>query len=140
MQRFFSAVTELHVFVNVGEKGYSKANKLQEVVVKIISTEVCNRRDWYNNDVDESMVCAGYKKGGRDSCAGDSGGPLVCRRADGGRYKLIGVVSWGEGCAEAKKPGVYAKTAAVLGWINSYVKGVHMHFSVIKLIVNHYCY
>ena len=102
--------------------------------MKIISTERCRDPDWYGlsrTKVDtKTMICAGYEKGGRDSCKGDSGGPLACP-GDNGRYKLAGVVSWGEfPCAQAKKPGVYAKTAALLDWIKSYVrpKGAHLHF------------
>lgn len=57
------------------------------------------------------MVCAGYENGGFDSCQGDSGGPLV---SDG---VLVGVVSWGKGCAEPGFPGVYAKVSAVREWI-----------------------
>ncbi|XP_035907259.1 trypsin 3A1-like [Anopheles stephensi] len=61
--------------------------------------------------VTESMICAGYDEGGKDSCQGDSGGPLVC---DG---QLTGVVSWGKGCAEPGFPGVYAKVSAAFEWI-----------------------
>lgn len=54
-----------------------------------------------------SMLCAGAAKGGRDACQGDSGGPLVAQG------QLIGLVSWGTGCAEAGHPGVYTRVSAV---------------------------
>jgi secreted trypsin-like serine protease len=51
------------------------------------------------------MVAAGQE--GIDTCQGDSGGPMFARA--GGRYRQIGITSFGNGCAAADNPGVYAE-------------------------------
>jgi trypsin len=85
--------------------------------VPIVSNEVCNRPESYNGDITAAMMCAGRKEGGVDSCQGDSGGPLTI--LDGARDTLIGVVSWGEGCARRLKYGVYSRVSTVAPWIAS---------------------
>lgn len=57
------------------------------------------------------VVVVGYMEGGKDACQGDSGGPIT---ADG---VLVGIVSWGNGCARPKSPGVFTKVAAITTWI-----------------------
>lgn len=66
----------------------------------------------YVDLVPESEICAGqWETGGVDTCQGDSGGPLV-RRDNQGEWILVGLTSWGFGCARPLNPGVYAQVSA----------------------------
>merc|ERR1711973_81221 len=96
--------------------GGSSPNTLREVVVKTMSRKKCcaSNTAYSCKKITGSMLCASNP--GKDSCQGDSGGPLVTEGADG-RYTLIGVVSWGYGCAQANAPGVYARVTAALNWV-----------------------
>ncbi|KAJ8709008.1 hypothetical protein PYW07_008834 [Mythimna separata] len=63
--------------------------------------------------VTENMICAGILDvGGKDACQGDSGGPLYSTNDI-----LVGVVSWGRGCADPFYPGVSARVASYTDWI-----------------------
>lgn len=61
------------------------------------------------------MICAGLS--GKDACQGDSGGPLATRSRVNGKPTLIGVVSFGIGCANRFFPGVYSRVSAAYEWI-----------------------
>nr|AEE61974.1 unknown [Dendroctonus ponderosae] len=98
-------------------EGGSSPLVLHAVTVPLISIKSCN--EYYQNSlgVTETMMCAGSPYGGRDACQGDSGGPLVVDNI------LIGIVSWGAGCARPNFPGVYANVPFMREWITE-VTGV----------------
>ncbi|KAM6932759.1 transmembrane protease serine 5 [Lycodopsis pacificus] len=95
--------------------GVHSPDTLKEAPVPMISTKKCNSSCMYNGEITPRMLCAGYTEGKVDACQGDSGGPLVCQ--DENVWRLVGVVSWGTGCAEPNHPGVYTKVTEFLGWI-----------------------
>ncbi|XP_046967303.1 trypsin-1-like [Vanessa cardui] len=99
------------------EEGGSVSNTLQEVRVPIISNAEC-RKTAYKQRITENMLCAGEEQGGRDACQGDSGGPLHVINSND-KYQIVGVVSWGEGCARPNRPGVYSRVNRYLTWIKS---------------------
>ncbi|XP_031642945.1 serine protease hepsin [Oncorhynchus kisutch] len=119
---------------NVGYYG-TLADVLQEANVPIINDAVCNAPDYYDNQITTSMFCAGFEKGGTDACQGDSGGPFVAEDSlsKASRYRLLGVVSWGTGCAMAKKPGVYTRVSRFLPWISSAMRTYHNSPGVHKM-------
>lgn len=90
------------------EKG-PLSNHLQQVQVNLVDQSSC--RKLYLMLVTKRMLCAGVVGGGQDSCQGDSGGPLIAGN------ELLGIVSWGSGCASKIFPGVYASVPDLADWI-----------------------
>ncbi|XP_033346835.1 transmembrane protease serine 9-like, partial [Bombus vosnesenskii] len=82
---------------------------LMEVQVPVVSNAVCKKA---YSDASDTVICAGYTKGGKDSCQGDSGGPLMIPQNF--TYYEIGVVSYGRECALPRYPGVYTRVTSYL--------------------------
>ncbi|XP_073844564.1 trypsin beta-like [Musca autumnalis] len=93
------------------EEDGTSASILQKVEVLIVDRNACNRQYAGINEITDDMLCAAVENGGKDACQGDSGGPLV---ANG---KLVGIVSWGVGCARPDFSGVYSNVAYLKPWI-----------------------
>ncbi|XP_071390775.1 trypsin-3-like [Centroberyx affinis] len=96
------------------KKGLLFPDKLQCLDAPLLSYNTCSNA--YPSEITKNMICAGFLEGGKDSCEGDSGGPMVC----GG--EIQGVVSWGHGCAQRNKPGVYTKVCNYISWIKNIMK------------------
>merc|ERR1719330_803536 len=98
---------------------------LQEAEVAIVSNDDCVNQFGYSpGQIDDSMICAqGQTEDGKivDACQGDSGGPLVCESA--GQWTVYGATSWGNGCAGANYPGVWARVHKELDWVQDILDG-----------------
>jgi secreted trypsin-like serine protease len=72
---------------------------------------------------DSMHICAGWDEGMRDSCQGDSGGPLTVLDGDGCPV-VVGLTSFGNGCGQAGKYGIYTRVSQYRDWIESRVSDV----------------
>ncbi|KAF7464504.1 serine protease 56 [Marmota monax] len=94
-----------------------EAEAVREARVPLLSADTCQRALGPGLRP-STMLCAGYLAGGIDSCQGDSGGPLTCSEpGPHPREVLFGVTSWGDGCGEPGKPGVYTRVAVFKDWL-----------------------
>lgn len=87
-------------------------DQLQQVQVLVVSNDVC-KKAYSSLLLTNRMMCAAVDGGGKDACQGDSGGPLIVGNT------LLGIVSWGVGCARANYPGVYASVPELREWIET---------------------
>ncbi|OQR78646.1 hypothetical protein BIW11_00270 [Tropilaelaps mercedesae] len=97
---------------------------LQKVQVPIITNKECERmyrKAGFIEDIPDIFICAGLSSGGKDSCEGDSGGPLVLKDEDSGAWNLIGIISWGIGCALPNQPGVYTRITKFSDWMKQII-------------------
>lgn len=91
---------------------------LREATVEVLPDEECSSyEELYLQDV---MFCAGGGSGGRDACKGDSGGPLLWQNKSG-NWIVVGIISFGKGCARPKFPGVYTDVYQFNDWIKETV-------------------
>ncbi|KPL53157.1 hypothetical protein ABB55_13805 [Prosthecomicrobium hirschii] len=88
---------------------------LYQVTVPVVAQKKC-QKSYGSDSITDRMLCAGPKKGGKDSCQGDSGGPLLVQDTNQTWYQA-GIVSWGNGCAKKKYPGVYTRVTTVESWV-----------------------
>jgi secreted trypsin-like serine protease len=91
-------------------EGGAQQRYLLKATVPFVSDATCQQA--YGSDlVPGEEICAGFvQQGGVDTCQGDSGGPMF-RKDDSGAYIQVGIVSWGQGCAEPGYPGVYTEVS-----------------------------
>jgi len=102
---------------SLSEGGLILPNLLHKVSVPVVGDVACN--EYYNEHgytIADSMICAGLPEGGKDSCQGDSGGPFFSNESPESR-ELLGIVSWGIGCARPGLPGVYTQVSYFMDWI-----------------------
>ncbi|NXX52398.1 FA10 factor, partial [Scopus umbretta] len=93
--------------------GGSTLRFLMKVQLPIVNMETCQQS--MDRLITDNMFCAGYSTEVADACKGDSGGPFTVSYRN--TWFLLGIVSWGEGCAEKGKYGIYTRVSNYILWI-----------------------
>ncbi|XP_022123049.2 venom serine protease Bi-VSP [Pieris rapae] len=105
------------------------ATHLQVAQVPVVSNSACKEtyKPYKKQVIDERVLCAGWKDGRQDACQGDSGGPLMQPIWNSETYQTffyqIGIVSFGNKCAEPGFPGVYTRVTHFVPWLEKRIIG-----------------
>ncbi|XP_013166107.1 PREDICTED: serine protease snake-like isoform X1 [Papilio xuthus] len=107
---------------------------LQVAVMDMVPSEKCNntlkskRNRHWRHGLASHQICAGHMPGGIDACQGDSGGPLHIKllmpinvHFEWRMHYVVGVTSFGYGCALANTPSVFSKVSHFIDWIENIV-------------------
>lgn len=107
-----------------GGTAMAESETLRDAVVPLASFNDCITALNSTTIEDARQLCAGWNRGGRDTCAGDSGGPLVALDSKGCPF-VVGVTSYGsnKGCAVAGTYGVYTRLSFFREWIERNAPG-----------------
>ena len=98
------------------QEGGQISDSLRFVRLTMRSHGYCDRE--YGKIRDRSQLCIGSSRAGEDSCQGDSGGPVISGEDVAAR--LVGTVSYGNGCGRAGVPGVYTRVSYYADWIDAH--------------------
>ncbi|CAH0695424.1 unnamed protein product [Spodoptera exigua] len=89
------------------------SEQLRHVQLMTINQNTCRSNYASSFSVTDNMMCSGWPNGGRDQCQRDSGGPLYHNGI------VVGVCSFGIGCADARYPGINVRVSRYTSWISS---------------------
>jgi len=98
-------------------------SRLHQSMLRVVDTRDCGKLYGlkYGVKIGSGHVCAGPERGHiSGTCVGDSGGPLQCNYKDG-KWYLVGLTSFGSGCAKPGYPDVFVRVATYTKWIHQII-------------------
>lgn len=126
----FAPNTERAIATGWGRmENFQQSDTMLKVVLEWFSAKECNaslepflnRRISHGVD-DRTQICAGSRRQRKDTCQGDSGGPLqIFHPSIECMYSIVGITSFGIGCAHVGLPAVYTRVYAYIDWIERIV-------------------
>lgn len=104
------------------------SDTLRKVQLDLLSRNECEKQYLgtrnFDAGVQDSQLCIGSEREGRDACQGDSGGPVqVITEPKGCTYHVLGITSTGAACGIGRSPSIYTRVASYIDWIEQEVWG-----------------
>ncbi|CAF1348642.1 unnamed protein product [Rotaria sp. Silwood1] len=110
-----------------------ESSTLQQVILKAIDYQNATCYPLIYDQL--KQFCAGVENSEKDTCQGDSGGPLMMFTSSK-QWVIVGITSFGYGCAEPGYSGVYTRITAYLEWINLFINNTNDSIYPYSLISN----